>query len=127
MNETGAKANTQALRVKTQAQAKHPDRQEEDYWDPKIITWETPELQINCTAKPKQLDPLAAPGPSGMRNRFLSTLSSEEWPSEPESEKAVPRPNRFANLYTNAKLPAWYMHLMLSVRQIGLHKRRDVG
>ena len=68
------------------------------------------------------LDPLAAPGPSRMGNRFLSTLPSNVWPSGPEAEKAAPRPNHFANLFMNAKLPAWYMHLMLSARQIGPNK-----
>ena len=89
-----------------------------DTWDPRIITWETPELQIDCTAKLKKPGPLAAPGPSGMSYRFLSALPSEVWPSGPEAKKAIPRLNRFANLYMNAKLLVWYMHLMLSVRQI---------
>ena len=44
------------------------------------------------------------------------------WPTGSEVEQAAPRPNRFANLYMNAELPAWYMHLVLSVRQIGLDK-----
>ena len=122
MNETEAKANIQAPEVQTQAQVRHPDRQEEDYWDPEIITRETPELQIDCTAKFKKLDPLAGPGPCGMRNRFLSALSTKKWPAGSEAEMAVPRLNRFLNLYMNAKLPAWYMQLMLSVRQIGLNK-----
>ena len=57
-----------------------------------------------------------------MSNRFLSALSSRVWPIGSEAEQAVPRLNHFANLYMNAKLPAWYMQLMLSVRQIGLDK-----
>ena len=88
-DETQAKANMQAPEVQAQAQVKHPQRQEANYWDPKIITWDTPELQIDCKAKLKKLDPLAAPGPSGMSNLFLSTLSSKVWPSGSEAEKAV--------------------------------------
>ena len=57
-----------------------------------------------------------------MSNKFLSKPSSGVWTSGPEAEQAFPRPNQFANLYMNSKLPAWYMHLILSVRQIGLDK-----
>ena len=57
-----------------------------------------------------------------MSEIFLSKPSLKVWPSGPEAEKAAPRLNRFANLYMSAKLPAWYMHLMLNVRQIGLDK-----
>ena len=121
-NETQDKANMQAPEVQAQAQVKHPRRQGANYWDPKIITWDTPELQIDCKAKLKKLDPLAAPGPSGMSNRFLLALSSRVWPIGSEAEQAVPSLNHFANLYMNAKLPAWYMHLVLYVRQIGLDK-----
>ena len=114
-NETQAKANMQAPEVQTQAKAKHPQRKEANYWDPNIIQGEKPELLIDCTAKLKKLDLLAASGPSGMSNKFLSALSSRVWPSGSEAEQAVPRLNHFANFNMNAKLPAWYMHLMLSV------------
>ena len=124
-NETQAKANMQAPEVQTQAKAKHPQRKEANYWDPNIIQGEKPELLIDCTAKLKKLDLLAASGPSGMSNKFLSALSSRVWPSGSEAEQAVPRLNHFANLYMNAKLPAWYMQLMLSVRQIGLDKGKN--
>ena len=73
-------------------------------------------MQVDCTAKLRKLDPLVAPGPSGMRIRFLSTLPSKEWPGGSEAEQALLRPEHFTDLYMNAKLPAWHMHLLLSVR-----------
>ena len=45
-NETQDKANIQAPEVQAQAQVKHLRRQEANYWDPKFVAWDTPELQI---------------------------------------------------------------------------------
>ena len=68
-----------------------------------------------------QLKPLSGTGPAGYRNEYLSCLSAFMYDSEANS--AVKHHCAFAELFVNAKLPAWYYWIMCATSMIALVKR----
>ena len=110
--------------VQRQAQSKHPIRELHNFWSPQDIG-DRPKLEIDCTPFIRHLDPKSGTGPSGFSNTYLiPLLNSKSWTNGSPESLVVHRLNLFGELYMNDKLPLWFSHKMMSVKQIGIDKKK---
>ena len=68
----------------------------------------------------KKLKRLAECGPGNFRNEYLIALTFDH--NNPRAAEATDFHNRFAELFVNGDLPAWFYHIFSAITPVALIK-----